>query len=280
MQTNTYPRLIACDLDGTLLNSKKEMSQDLTQTLEALMEQGIWFVPVTGRCFQAVPSQVLSLSGLRYVVTSNGAAADDCKTQKRLFTTSLPSKEVSHLFHTYFPLPILTEVFLDGHAYIDQAAWDQLDQFGLSETSYHYVRRTRKPVEHLPAFVSDHVQELENINLVFRDPALRLQTLSKLQQNPAITVTSSSTANLEITHPCATKGHALQTICNLLHLSPQDVVAFGDSPNDADMLRFTPHSYAMAGGSAEILQTAAHTTSSCDEEGVLVALREIFHKIL
>ncbi len=280
MQTQPLPRLIACDLDGTLLNSKKEMSQALCETLEALMEQGIWFVPVTGRCLQAVPKQVLSLSHLRYVVTSNGAAADDWKAHQRLFTCALPKAQVSQLLSTYFSLPILTEVFLDGHAYIDQAAWDKLDQFGLSETSFHYVRRTRQPVTHLPSFVFDHAEELENINLVFSDLLLRRSVFSQLAQNPAIAVTSSSSANLEITHPNATKGHALQTLCQALHLSPQDVVAFGDSPNDADMLRFTPHSYAMAGGSAEILQMAAHITSSCDEEGVLQVLRKIFHKIL
>lgn len=280
MQAHSMPKLIACDLDGTLLNSKKEVTPATAAALERLMAKGVAFVPVTGRCLSAVPDQVKQLAGLRYVITSNGAAADDWQSKHRLFTQSLPAPVVSHLFQEFFPLPVLTEVFLDGSAYVDQSAWENLDSFGLSPTAYAYVRRTRKAIDHLPSFVAAHENALENINFVFTNENLRQQVKNQLSQNPNLTVTSSSATNLEVTHPQATKGHALHRLCAQMDIQPEEVVSFGDSPNDSDLLSFTPHSYAMANGTPSILAMAANRAPSCEEEGVLQVLQQLFCKIL
>ena len=70
-------RLVALDLDGTLLNSEKLISPRNLAALAALEERGILMVPITGRPFQGLPPCVLDLPGLRYTVTSNGATIRD-----------------------------------------------------------------------------------------------------------------------------------------------------------------------------------------------------------
>ena len=67
-------RLIASDLDGTLLTDKKEISEMTKEALKETARRGIHFVPATGRSFSAVPKEVLGLPNTEYVITSNGAA--------------------------------------------------------------------------------------------------------------------------------------------------------------------------------------------------------------
>ena len=77
-------RLLALDLDGTLLNGAKQITPRTQAALERAGQQGVLMVPVTGRPAQGLPPAVLSLPGLRYAVTSNGATIRDLVEQRVL----------------------------------------------------------------------------------------------------------------------------------------------------------------------------------------------------
>ena len=64
-------KLIASDLDGTLLRNDKSISEETGKALEKAREAGIYFVPSTGRALEAVPVEVMALPGVEYVITSN-----------------------------------------------------------------------------------------------------------------------------------------------------------------------------------------------------------------
>lgn len=78
-------KLIASDLDGTLLTSQKEITPRLQKALTSIHEMGIFFVPSTGRPFAALPTCVKELPFLKYVITSNGAAVYDAEQKQNLF---------------------------------------------------------------------------------------------------------------------------------------------------------------------------------------------------
>ena len=80
-----YIKLVASDLDGTLLDKNKEITPRLYHALEQMNEQGIYFVPATGRPFSTVPQAIKALPFLRYVITSNGAAIYDAVEKKAIF---------------------------------------------------------------------------------------------------------------------------------------------------------------------------------------------------
>ena len=79
-----YIKLVASDLDGTLLDKNKEITPRLYHALEQMNEQGIYFVPATGRPFSTVPQAIKALPFLRYVITSNGAAIYDAVEKKAI----------------------------------------------------------------------------------------------------------------------------------------------------------------------------------------------------
>lgn len=83
-------KLIASDLDGTLLRNDKSISEETGKALEKAREAGIYFVPSTGRAMEAVPVEVMALPGVEYVITSNGAAVYSVSGGTRIYLLRSP----------------------------------------------------------------------------------------------------------------------------------------------------------------------------------------------
>ena len=166
----------------------------------------------------------------------------------------------------------MIEIFYKGKAYAEKKFIDNLSNYGVVGWHVDYVLSTRTPINSTLEFAKENATQIENINLIFADPNLRLNFKQYLEEKDFATVTSSSQSNLEITNKLATKGNALNTLCTKLNILPSQVAAFGDSSNDYDMLKFAGLSVAMENGEEHIKKIANHVTSSCDENGVLAAI--------
>lgn len=268
-------QLIASDLDGTLLTSKKEVTPRLYQALETLYHMGIHFVPATGRPFGSLPQDIRNLPFLKYVITSNGASIYDAENQETLLRNLLSPEAVEITLSVAKKLPVLMEFFLDGHAYIAQKAFENLSSYGLTESHIHYIRTTRTPVEDFWGTIERQKANLENINLVFQDMELRKETLALLREKGHTSVTASSSKNIEITSPEATKSKALATLCHRLDIDPIHTLALGDSDNDLPMLQFAGVGIAMANGEAHIKAAADRIADDCNSFGAAKILEEI-----
>lgn len=87
-------RLLAVDIDETVVNSKHRMTNETKEALEAVIEKGILVVPVTGRCLEGLPTKLRGMDDISYIITSNGAKVYDWKNQKVLYR-KLISNEVA-----------------------------------------------------------------------------------------------------------------------------------------------------------------------------------------
>ncbi|MDD3569823.1 MAG: Cof-type HAD-IIB family hydrolase [Lachnospiraceae bacterium] len=269
---NSNIKLIATDLDGTLLNSQKQLTQPLLNAISKLQNNGIVFVPTTGRVLSSVPDEVKAIESLKYIITSNGAAINNLHTGEEIASCPIPENALMGVIKKASTLPIMMEIFYKGNAYAEKKFIDNLSNYGVVGWHVDYVLSTRTPINSTLEFAKENATQIENINLIFADPTLRLNFKQYLEEKDFATVTSSSHSNLEITNKLATKGNALNTLCNKLNILPSQVAAFGDSSNDYDMLKFAGLSVAMENGEEHIKKIANHVTSSCDENGVLAAI--------
>ena len=87
-------KLIASDLDGTLLTDSKELSQTTVQILDMAVKKGIYVIPATGRSFRAIPERIRNYPGIRYVITSNGGAIYSVLENKRIYQCLLNGQTV------------------------------------------------------------------------------------------------------------------------------------------------------------------------------------------
>lgn len=268
-------KLVASDLDGTLLNKNKEITPRLFQAMEKLNELGVLFVPTTGRPFGTVPQAIKELPFLKYVITSNGAAIYDAVEEKNIIENYLPPEAVNAVMEIAKELPVITEYFIEGKAYIAKNVYDDLTPFCLTESHVAYIKNSRTPVEDFWAEMKQNAAVLENINLVFADMALRKETWDRLKGLGLASVTAATTKNIEITSLSATKAKALEKLCAVLGFTRENVLAMGDGDNDMPMIRFAGIGVAMANGEEHIKQAADIIADDCDDFGAAKILEQI-----
>ena len=268
-------KLVASDLDGTLLNKNKEITPHLFDALEKLDELGIYFVPSTGRPFGTVPQAIKELPFLKYVITSNGATIYDAVEQKNIIENFLTPEAVDAVIEIARELPVITEYFIEGKAYIAKKVYDDLTPFDLTESHVTYIKNSRTPVEDFWNEMKRNNTVLENINLVFADMELRKETWNRLKALGLASVTAATTKNIEITSLYATKAKALEKLCEVLGFTRENVLAMGDGDNDMPMIQFAGIGVAMANGEEHIKQAADIIADDCNDFGAAKILEQI-----
>lgn len=270
-------RMIALDLDGTTL-ARGHITPRTRRALEAAIEKGVHVVIATGRVFSALPDDIFQIRGLEYVITSNGAVITDLRIYDSVHENCIGSGEIAavkELLRANPQFPV--EVFTDGQAYIGEAVYEELKNYGPAShyMSRAYTMRTRKPVEDILTFMEEHHEHIENINIQFGDPKEKERMRNELQQIPKITLTSSLANNLEIGGAATSKASGLAALSELTGIGLGEIMACGDSHNDMAMLAEAGFSVAMGNGAEEVKELADYVAPSNEEEGVAHAV-EVF----
>ena len=273
-------KLVASDLDGTLLNKNKEITPRLFAALEKLDALGIYFVPSTGRPFGTVPQAIKELPFLKYVITSNGATIYDATEKKNIIENYLTPEAVNAVIEIAKELPVITEYFIEGKAYIAKNVYDDLTPFDLTESHVTYIKNSRTPVENFWEEMKKNNSILENINLVFKDMELRKEIWDRLKALGLASVTAATTKNIEITSLYATKAKALEKLCEVLRFERENVLAMGDGDNDMPMIQFAGIGVAMANGEEHIKQAADIIADDCNDFGAAKILEQIIESKL
>lgn len=138
-------KLIASDLDGTLLTDSKELSQTTVQILDMAVKKGIYVIPATGRSFRAIPEQIRNYPGIRYVITSNGGAIYSVLENKRIYQCLLNGQTVEEALDIQVPENTAIELFVDGIPYSEESYVRFPEKYGATEYGAKYVRETRIP---------------------------------------------------------------------------------------------------------------------------------------
>lgn len=270
-------RLIASDLDGTLLHNDKSLSPETVEAIRKARELGIHFVPSTGRAFEAVPQNVRELPGLEYVITSNGAAIYSLSQKKRIYECLVPAEAVDELLEISMPENMTIEVFIKGVPYTATDHVKDPAKYGATAFGIQYVKKTRHSVDNIRAFVAENRMCVDSFDFVCGDREVLKAVREEIQKKVSgVYVTSSVSHLLEIGNAAAGKGKTLLHLLNRLGISKDETMAFGDADNDLDMIQSVKFGIAMGNATEHLKEAAYHITDSNEEDGVA---KEIFRSI-
>lgn len=262
----TMYRLIALDLDGTLLNSAMKLSERNGAALQRAIAAGIHVVLATTRWFGLAKRTADRVGTESPIICSNGAMV------KR-------PADGHELLHLALDADVAREVVTLG----DDRGWDMYTTIG--DATYMQMRPGVIP-ERLPAGLrvadrqSDHLGEgiptcvlvygTDAVTGIKRDiePRFRNRARFNLNRPP------DSQHYVVINHTDSDKGKALELVCKELGVPPLEVVSMGDSESDLGMLQMAGLGIAMANSSDEVKRAALHVTRSNDEDGVAWALEK------
>ena len=268
-------RVIAFDLDGTLLNSEKEITPRVREAVRRAAAAGITVLPATGRPLSNIDAAVLGLPGVRYALISNGAQILDLQTGQSLYSDCFTADEALPLLLVAAEDADIVSVYANGKAYTDNPHLEAMRPLiPAAFLSAIWSSRTRVPS--LLDFLLQEKPQVEKLAMMYAKPEARQAALQKLNAGPFhACITASLEYNLEVNTATCNKGVSLLALAKHLGYTREQVMALGDAENDAEMLRAAGYSVAMGNAEPAIKALADSITAGCDEDGAALAIEAI-----
>ena len=276
-------KLIALDLDGTLLNSRKELTPRTKGVLALAAQKGIHIVPSTGRAFEGMPEAVRALPCVRYGLCINGGCLWDARENRAIHTAEIPfdrAEEILDCAEDYCRrYGGMYDCYVDGWGRSDRRVFDHLTDY-VDEDVAGIIRSTRRPVGDLRGYVRGLHHNVQKIILFIRDKEKHDRVMEELREAlPDMAVTAAIPCNIEINNKEANKGAALRILCRHLGFGTENAMACGDGGNDKTMIEEAGLGVAMANAVQEVKEAADYITLSNDEDGVAAAIEKFVLRI-
>ena len=266
-------KLIAFDLDDTVLNTQKKLTPETLRVLYRAAELGIEIVPSTGRFWGAVTDEIKNLPFVRYAVTLNGAAIFDVKSQKTIARFEIPSERAETMARVFDELPVIYDSIIDGQGYMNREFHERVKDITIGEWQYKIIYGLRKPVDDLHEIINQS-SGVQKMQIYTKDRDLRANLLAALPVVfPNSLFTSSVPNNIEINALKANKGDGLRFVVSHLGIEMSEAMAFGDGLNDISMIKAAGIGVAMGNAVREVKDVADHVTGTCDEDGVAEGIK-------
>ena len=173
--------LIALDMDGTLLNSRQEITPRARRAIEEILRQGKQVVFSTGRCIGEMEAYLDAFPSMQYLVCESGACVYDLRKKEHIARIPLPPGQVLEVMECVEGEDILTSFFMGNRPFMDSGYMQRLGEFGLGEFD-RVFRQSVVRVDSLFSFYREKPLEVEKINLFFRDDGSRRRTLEKISR--------------------------------------------------------------------------------------------------
>lgn len=299
MSSHPPIRLVALDLDGTLLSRDHTITPRTCQALADAAARGVVILPATGRALANLPPVVAQLPGVRYVLTANGASVWDlgptplnavysryADAAQRL--TSQPQCLIRHVFlpekarevfELYRDCPGALSIFTDGRVMRDRTSHEKMTaRFGRTTSTeaqqpddgrFHILRD-------FPEWMSRHAHEIEKFCMFFDTEEQARAALPRFCALQNVEVVQGSPDNIEVTALGVDKGEALLALADRLGIPREATLAVGDSGNDRAMLQKAGVSAVMANGMPEVRQLADYVSrNDCNHDGVAEILEQL-----
>ena len=257
----SLPKLVALDLDGTLLNSQKQLTERSRAAVHALADAGTVIVLASGRMFRdCMAPQVAMLGVSAPVICYNGAIVLEPATGEILSQRPVPAAWVGPLTQFAAETDRTINLYTGDRLYCRQPTkWTEL-----------YCGRTGAQ----PIFRDDLFEWFEGRDstkvLILDEPeaieAMFVEWHAKVGQELYVTVTDPE--YLEFMNPTANKGWALHSLCDRLGIDRTATAAFGDARNDLPLIEAAGIGVAMSNGRPELHAVADIIAPSNDDDGV------------
>lgn len=261
-------KMIATDLDGTLLSKDQTINEKNLSAMKMLKESGVVTVINTGRTFNEMPRCVINCPYADYFICSNGTVIYD-SSKKELFKQCLDDNLFIKVFELLSGYSTNMNIHERGIAVIDadKANTKCWREHNASEYTAASFMEFCTPVDDFYNYHHENTG-MEMICCYFKYPSELKECLGLLKQIPQIQTAASSEYNIEVFNANVSKGKAVIMLANTLGFDISEVIVAGDSPNDLPMFETGAHSIAVS-NAMEKVKTAADEIGCSNEQGIM-----------
>ncbi|MGX7262950.1 Cof-type HAD-IIB family hydrolase [Enterococcus crotali] len=275
-------KAIVLDIDGTLLNDEKKMTEQTKETLITAQQNGIKVILASGRPTPGMLKYVEDLKMDQYngmIVSYNGAHVLDVSSQKELFSQPLSIESSKSILEHLKQFDVKPMIAKDGYMYVNNVFDGMLD-LGSSDGLFNIIEYESRggnfqlcEKTDLAAFVDFPLHKI----LVAAQP----EYLQEHWQNilapfeNSVSGMFSAPMYFEFTDQGIDKANALEQTLKPLGIHPEHIISFGDGHNDLSLINYAGMGIAMGNAVTELKNAANKITASNNEEGIAKALAEL-----
>ena len=269
-------RVLACDMDGTILKDDKTISKETIKELKRITDKGIIFLPSTGRTHRELPEAIRNLPFIHYALCCNGGAIYNYLEEKYIYEKLIPYDLALEVLEYSEGLPLQVAVVVNGQRI---ATGDDNDEIS------DYVRKVAVP-DILFNFVGAH-----DVKEAFAQRNMGAQKIlfyvmegadkQDIQNNlsikfPDLAISSSGPLFIEVNIKGVDKGEALKDFCKYMNIPIEESIAFGDAENDISMLKAAGKAVVTENGTLETKKYADMICPSNNDDGVCKTIKDIW----
>lgn len=264
-------RLMAVDLDGTLLNSRKEIAPPDADALNRALARGKVVVFSTGRCIAELAAFFPLFPKMRYVLGESGALIYDLRQKLALHRQSFDPTLAEQVWQRMADRDLMPQLLIDDGTVMRQWDVDHLDRYHMSHYHRHFVS-TGRMVEDVWARGRDKGWAgIDKICLFHTSPEERTRSRQALSDLP-LSLADAEETSLELSPLGVDKGKGLELLCRHLGIPVAETIAVGDSYNDLSILRCAGLAVAMGNSVSAVRSSCGAVVADNDHCGVAEAV--------
>jgi len=258
-------KMIAIDLDYTLLDKEWKISARNSEAIRTATDQGLKIILATGRMAASARKYAHQLGLDLPIITYNGALVEQGLSGEIIHRQVIPVSIAAKIVNELLAKKIFFQAYIQDRVFASEP----------NPYSLRYTRMTGVEVEiaDIPELLAQEKEGLDKILCLVKEEESELirRELEKAYGD-YVHITSSKNNNLEIVHRGVNKGAALQTLAAKWGIKAEEIMAIGDSPNDKEMISYAGIGVAVENAHPEIKRIADYITSSHEEDGVAQAI--------
>ena len=239
------------------------MSEENLCAISEMTRLGVEFVPTTGRGMNEIDLSLINCPDIRYIISSNGAVVFDKEVGKPILTRYVSKDAVRFVLETIRPYNVFLVAHEGGKTYFDKNKYNSefLNRCGIDEYFGHIISKYAKSVDDFESFLLSS-NEVEMLAFFFELSDATNSCKQIFEESGVLCVAHSSANYLEVYSSEAGKGKTLTAFADKLGVDIADVIAVGDSNNDATMIELAGLSLAVANACDALKEIADQTI--CD----------------
>lgn len=267
-------KLLALDMDGTLLNSEKKISPKTFQAVSELSKSGIYVALSTGRGLAELTDYKKDLNFIHYGILVSGGYIYDFFNKKVISGHPLSENLLMNLIDGTNAEKAMPHILTVENSVADPSDISHMQDFHM-EIYQNMFERICMPCTDFKKFVENNRGEIMKFNIYHRNKKSRDITFEKFKNEP-VTFSYAEETSLEASPKNISKGSGLVELCDFLKIDISETVAVGDAPNDLEILQTAGIGAVMGNATDEIKKYADFITDTNDNDGIVKVIEKFF----
>ena len=261
-------KLIAIDIDGTLMNDEREISRENREAIRRAEKQGIYVILATGRMYRSAKKLGNLFTTELPFISYNGGLIREFNDGRILLQKDMPKEMARPIFSTLKKYGLSINFYIDDQLYGDEGNEHIKGYAEYIEVPY----KTMKDHE-----IFSHIDEMDIMKMVAMGDEEKLDRFLLMEEknfSENLHLVKSLPFMLEIANKEVNKGSALKSLGEILDIKGSEMMAIGDNMNDEEMLDYVAHPFVMSNGNHLLLERNYNITRSNNEDGVAWAISQ------